>query len=290
MSEPKRFSIAAADGWPLAATLFPGTGPGTVVIGSASGVKRRFYEPFAAWLSSRGPSVLTFDYRGIGDSRHHHVRQVDAAMRHWGELDLDAALAWGRDREGPLFYIGHSVGGQVFGLAQSNRHVTAAVTVGAGYGYWGNYRHWRKPALFLAWHLAMPTLVKGLGYFPARRLGMGEDLPPGIALEWARWGRDPDHLMGRGTGPSRANFAAYRGPLLAYAITDDGYLPPRAVAALHANFTGARLEMRHLHPDRLGLPRLGHFGFFREARRDTLWREAADWLLAKAAGDAAAPA
>jgi predicted alpha/beta hydrolase len=33
-------------------------------------------------------------------------------------------------------------------------------------------------------------------------------------------------------------------------------------------------------PERLGARRIGHFGFFRPEHRDTLWREAADWLAA----------
>jgi len=31
-------------------------------------------------------------------------------------------------------------------------------------------------------------------------------------------------------------------------------------------------------PRELGAERIGHFGFFREQFRDTLWRDAADWL------------
>jgi len=31
-------------------------------------------------------------------------------------------------------------------------------------------------------------------------------------------------------------------------------------------------------PRELGVKSIGHFGFFRERFRDSLWREAADWL------------
>jgi len=36
-----------------------------------------------------------------------------------------------------------------------------------------------------------------------------------------------------------------------------------------------------VHPRDLSAERIGHFGFFRESFRDTLWREAAQWLEAQ---------
>jgi predicted alpha/beta hydrolase len=38
--------------------------------------------------------------------------------------------------------------------------------------------------------------------------------------------------------------------------------------------------MRLVHPHEAGASALGHFAFFRERFRDTLWREAVDWLEA----------
>jgi len=55
----------------------------------------------------------------------------------------------------------------------------------------------------------------------------------------------------------------------------------RPLAFLDA-YTGADITHRHLAPKDLGVPEIGHFGFFRERFRDSLWREAADWLAGHA--------
>jgi predicted alpha/beta hydrolase len=39
----------------------------------------------------------------------------------------------------------------------------------------------------------------------------------------------------------------------------------------------------------VGQKKLGHFGFFREKARETLWREAAEWLLSAARGSVRSP-
>ena len=134
-------------------------------------------------------------------------------MRHWGELDLDAALAWGRDRAGPLFSrrpqrrrTGVQPGGRE-PPRDGGRHGRRRLRL-----LWGKTgQYWRKPASAPSWLArARPPWSGGLGCFPARRLGMGEDLPPGIAPEWAPLGSHLDPPMGRGRGPARTG--GYRGP------------------------------------------------------------------------------
>src|ERR1700744_5040964 len=64
-------TIPAADGYSLAATLFlpRGAKRHAVLINSATAVPRKIYKGFASYLAHRGCAVLTYDYRGIGDSR-----------------------------------------------------------------------------------------------------------------------------------------------------------------------------------------------------------------------------
>ncbi|MGY4296316.1 putative alpha/beta hydrolase [Bradyrhizobium sp. i1.4.4] len=64
-------SFPATDGYPLAGTLFlpRGTKRHAVLINSATAVPRKIYRGFASYLAHRGCAVLTYDYRGIGDSR-----------------------------------------------------------------------------------------------------------------------------------------------------------------------------------------------------------------------------
>ena len=64
-------TIPAADGYPLAATLFLPLGAKrhAVLISSATATPRKIYRGFAGYLARRGCAVLTYDYRGIGGSR-----------------------------------------------------------------------------------------------------------------------------------------------------------------------------------------------------------------------------
>jgi len=43
------------------------------------------------------------------------------------------------------------------------------------------------------------------------------------------------------------------------------------------------VERRHVAPRDVGEARLGHFGFFSERSRETLWRESFDWLRTRLA-------
>src|SRR5690349_15840372 len=68
-------TVPAADGYKLGATLFlPRAAKShAVLINSATAVPRKIYRGFAGYLARRGCAVLTYDYRGIGDSRQKAV-------------------------------------------------------------------------------------------------------------------------------------------------------------------------------------------------------------------------
>lgn len=280
--------IRAADGVRLGATLFrPSTDSGRAVsIQAATGVRQDYYAKFAAYLASRGFTVLTYDYRGIGRSRAHAadgvtlapLRESRATMREWATLDIPAALE-GLERAAPgarLMVIGHSFGGQIYGLLPQRERIAAALAVGSQSGYW---RHWRGVRRLAMWgfaHVFIPSITRLYGYAAASRIGMGEDLPGGVALEWARWCRHPEYVVG--ALGAHADYARFRAPLRIIAPTDDRYAPLRAVEAMLALYPSARGEIRRVVPQEVGARSIGHFGFFREQFRDSLWREAADWL------------
>ena len=272
------FALAARDGYRLGATLYRPSAPGgrAALVMPATGVPQSYYAKFAAYLAERGFTVLTFDYRGIGKSLQGDIRQLGAGMRDWALLDAPAAFEFLSKNNQNLAVIGHSFGGQAFGLLPEPERIAAAFMVGSQSGYW---KHW--PPLGRAWmwpatHIALPLVSRLRGYFPSSRLGFGEDLPANVAIEWARWCRHPRYLVGAlGADAAYARFAA---PLRAYAISDDVFAPARAIRALLDLYPSARSEMRIVHPREVGEERIGHFGFFRERFRDSLWREAADWL------------
>jgi predicted alpha/beta hydrolase len=276
MATPLR--ISATDGYALGARKYGEQGAGPyVVLNGATAVKQAYYARFAAWLSLRGFTVLTYDYRGIGESRPAKLRGFSARLRDWGEKDFEGVLRFALEDKGsrPLHVIGHSVGGQVLGLAPSNHHVERVVTVGSQSGYWG---HWRgASALHKAavWYGLLPMVGTTLGYVPGR-LGLGEDLPGGVALEWARWCRHPQYLFGDGVSPQ--GFARLTAPMQAISLEDDDYAPRQAVDWLHTHYVNAAVERIHLMPRELGAKTVGHFGFFRSAFQDSAWPQVTSFL------------
>ena len=266
-------TLKADDGYALGATVYGG-GKRAVLIMAATGVPQSYYAKYAAYLAECGFTVLTFDYRGIGRSRNSDLRHSRARMRDWALLD--AAAAWRFLGERQKLVVGHSFGGQALGLLPEPGRIAAALLVGSQSGYWRNWPPFGRLWMWPATHLALPAVATLLGYFPGSRLGFGEDLPKGVATEWARWCRHPRYLVGA-LGVEDA-YAQVHARVRAYAISDDAFAPLRAVEALAALYPASRWETRRLAPREVGVKDIGHFGFFRERFRASLWRESADWL------------
>jgi predicted alpha/beta hydrolase len=273
--------IPARDGYPLAATLRAPPSPrAVVVLASATGVGRAYYAAFARHLADHGFAVLTFDYRGIGGSRPGGLRGFAGGMADWGELDLAGVIDWLPDSAFghlPALFVGHSVGGQILPLADNAVRLRAAYLVASQSGHWRHWEGWRRVHLGFMWHVGVPGVVAALGRLPAALLGGGEDLPPRVALDWARWGRDRRYVLGhRPDTPAR--FAAIGFPLRIVSFTDDPLAPRRAVDALAGYYRRAPVQRRVVAPTELGARGIGHFGFFRARVGAPLWADALAFL------------
>jgi predicted alpha/beta hydrolase len=269
--------IRARDGYELGGDLYLPAGEprAAALIAGAMAVRARFYKPFATFLAERGIAALTVDYRGVGASRAGPLRGFSAAMHEWGELDLGGAVDFLQQRfpSLPLLWVGHSCGGQLMGLLP-DAPVRAALFVSCQSGYWRNWSGLGRAAMFSLWNAVIPLSCAVYGYLPFKLLGQGEDVPRGVALEWARWGRDPHYIYSYAQPRGGLGFARYAGPLRSIAVSDDSYAPRPAVEALLEMYSSARRELQVVEPD--GVP-IGHFGFFKQRAR---WSDAADWLVA----------
>ena len=285
--------LPTADGTTLAGTVRDPPSPrAAVVVAGATAVPERAYGGLAELLASQGLAVLTFDYRGVGRSAPRELRGDRTVMADWGRLDLDAALAWlhARHPDRPLLLVGHSVGGQLLGLAPAAERLRGALLIGSQGGWWGNWRGAARWGTWLGWHLLLPATSTLLGYTPMRAFGMGEDLPAGVGLQWARWGRHPEYLLCECTPAERERYVRLGFPIRAYHFPDDRFAPRPAVEQLLGFYRGARQELVTRSAAELGVPSVGHFGWLRPAFRDSLWREVAGWLLERADEVASAPA
>ncbi|MGK0288954.1 MAG: putative alpha/beta hydrolase [bacterium] len=283
-----RLFIPATDNFMLATNQYhplPEKDNGKVVIiASATGVKRKYYDSYARFLSSSGFDVVTFDYRGIGDSLRGHAKDCLSRMTEWGEKDLEGIIRWVKEHypEKKLYGILHSVGGQILGLAESSDQFDAVIMVASQHGYWKNWKGIRRKSwAFMMSHIALPAVTHTFSYFPAEMLGFGENLPPNIAQEWSKWCRSPDYLYDHCSIKTLDRYKNLKFPARVYSFSDDHFAPKKAVGKLLELYDKIEEDWTHIRPKELGTKSIGHFGFFREKFRDGLWSESSKWLAAQ---------
>ncbi len=253
---------------------------GTVVVGSATGVLAGYYHRYAVFLAAHGFTAVTFDYRGIGQSRGGALRGQNQRWYQWGSLDIDAVLAWALDRSHglPVHFVGHSFGGFGVGLAAHASGLSRILTVGGQHAYWRELSFRYKVDHAVRCLVTLP-LVAAFGYFPAKRLGVMEDLPRGVALDWARSRKD---FTTAAAGPQRdalrANQLALTAPILAVAPKDDSYATLAAMERAVAYTPDSAARIIHLRPEDYGESTLGHFALFHSRYRLTFWEQTLAWL------------
>jgi len=278
----KNLTITTQDATPIAASVFTPAQAikGGVIINSATGVSRRYYQSFANFLCEQGYMVISYDYRGIGDSKTLPARDPSQTMMAWGEQDFNAVIAWAKENHGqlPWHCIGHSVGGQLVGLAELSHTLTSVYAVAAQNGNWRNWDLWKKPKLILSWYVLIPVLSRVLGFLPGALFG-GEALPEKVALEWARWCKNSQFICNEQGQAVRPYFAKIITKMQFVHLQDDhDFAPLKAVKQLHDFFLNADKSIVSIHPAEYGQTQVGHFGYFNKRNKDGLWSHATQWL------------
>ena len=285
-------SFPAADRYLLGATLFltRRAKRHAVLINSATAVPRKIYRGFAGYLAGRGCAVLTYDYRGIGDSRQKSptgynqpkpLAGFKASMSDWAALDVTAAVAWMRERYKnlPLNYVGHSFGGQALGLLANNSEVSRALLIASQAGYWKLMASPERYSVYAMLNFVGAPLTRLLGYAPGWS-GLGEDLPKGVFEEWVSWVMSKRYLFDDPGLGGLKNFQQFNGAMRALCFSDDPWATRPAVELLCSGYVSAKPEVLTITPADIEATKIGHFGFFRPDHRDTLWRGAAEWIEA----------
>ncbi|WP_454816278.1 alpha/beta hydrolase family protein [Labrys neptuniae] len=276
--------ITCGDGVVLAGHLWPADGgrrTGTVIINAATGVLARYYHRYARFLGEHGFDAITYDYRGIGLSRPNDLKHCGYRWSEWGTRDFEAVLGFARQRrpDGPLFVVGHSIGGFLPGLAGNAACIDRMLTVGAQYAYWPDYARSHRLQLLWRWHVLMPLLTAIYGYFPGRRLGWLEDLPAGIALEWSfRRRRVEDSHPRKEREEVLARFAAVSAPILAVTASDDEFGTVPAIRRALAYYSSSATTAVRLLPQDYDVAEIGHFSLFHDRHRAGFWRDTLAWL------------
>ncbi|MBM3107523.1 alpha/beta fold hydrolase [Pseudomonas sp. P66] len=282
-SAAQAFREAASDGYSIGGfswrhPLVDSARP-VVIINAATSVRCSYYARFAQYLFSHGFDVMTYDYRGIGESRPASMRNFKATWTDWGVLDFEAVLQRAR-REfpgQPIDVVGHSFGGCAAGLAASSTQLRRLVTVGAQFAYWRDYAADSRWQLFGKWHVVMPLLTQLFGYFPGKRLGWLEDTPAGVVKDWstlsAAYERRPS-----GKALVERPFAQFRAQTLAISLTDDPFGTVAAIERLLSYCASSSPSHLRIAPADIGEAQIGHFAFFHNRFETRLWPIALQWL------------
>src|SRR5918999_5620445 len=134
------YSVTLDNGDAIAVQLYePAQAPrAAVIVPCAMGVAQRFYSRFAEWLAREGYLAVTFDYRGIGSSAPRSLRGFEVDLFGWARQDCAAAIDYVKARlpHEPLYWVGHSLGGQLLGLIPNRHKIDRVMTVATGSGYW----------------------------------------------------------------------------------------------------------------------------------------------------------
>jgi predicted alpha/beta hydrolase len=274
--------MRALDGYELGGALVsaPRARPQRVaVIHPGAGIAALSYQRFATFLAQAGIPVLLYDYRGIGLSRPRSLRGFRATVEDWAQYDCAGATAWLRERfpEAPMLGIAHSIGALVVGGAANAAEQAQLVFIGGHTGYCGDYLERYRLPMTLLWHRLMPAMTRLFGYFPASRLGVGEDIPGGVALQWAA--RCSPDLRPSSAAPGEERIhrlldrcATLQRPALLVSISDDGFAGTAGTRRLMAYYPRLfPLRQIVFTPADAGTRRLGHFGFFRGRAGGVLW-------------------
>src|SRR6266478_4589536 len=270
--------IQARDGLQIAAHFYgedlpPRKTRGAVLVAPAMGTPQSYYAPFAAWLAAQGYLVATFDYRGTGLSRPSSLRGFRTDIFDWAKLDCAAmieALATGAPGQ-PLYWIGHSLGGQILPFVPNHQRLAKAVTVACGSGYWRENAEPLKRRAWWLWFVVAPITLPLCGYFPGRALRKVGDLPKDVMIQWRRWCLHPEYAMSEGEAV-RAQYAAVTTPIVSLSFHDDEFMSARNTESIHAFYVNAQRTMKRIAPEEIGAERIGHFGFFRAAFERSLWQ------------------
>ena len=252
-----------------------GAARASVVIGGAMGVRQSFYEAFARWMAQQGFRVTTFDYRGHGDSLHGAMRDVNADLFDWAQ-DYEAVISAAKAAlpMQPLYLLGHSLGAQLPGLLRKPGQVDGLLSVAAGSGYWRDNAPKLRRVVPYFWWVLVPLATRLCGYFPGRALKKVGALPAGVILQWRRWCLHPAYSVGA-EGPDVAqSYGAVRFPVLALSMADDELMTLRGTHNLVNLYANTERRVESISPAELKVRRIGHFGFFRDQFRQSLWPRA----------------
>ncbi len=273
----KKITIHATDGFALSSIWMhneQNNNNKTIVIASATGVRKEFYIKFGQYLNQQGFSVLLFDYRGIGESAPEQLKGFVAYMHEWTTKDMNGVMNFlvRVKKVEDVIWIGHSVGAQLIGLLEKRAHIKKVIAINSSTGYWNYFTFpYNWTTLFL-WRLIGAPLTKLNGYAPMQKLGWGENLPAGVYWEWRKWCLSKNHFQDYLLEQTSSKVFHDCSIPFQYIYTSDDYIAnDKTTACLAAFYPNAPARFLKIEPKEYGFKSIGHTGIFRSKHEEKLW-------------------
>lgn len=268
--------ITAKDGYQLSALYATpvAESKGTVVLSSATSIRKEYYINFTQFLVQHGYRVLLYDYRGVGGSAPGNLKESPSYMHEWGTMDMNAALNFLVNEKGltGIIWIGHSIGAQLAGCLDNSHHIKRVISISAALGYWKYFPFPMNIKVWSLWYIISPLLIKIYGYGTMKKVGWGEDLPKNIILEWRRWCMSKNYFKEFLQEHYKADtFQNFKVPIRALYMSDDYIANDKTAPLMRQFFPNAPYEIRKISTKQYTSQKVGHAGMFRKKFENTLW-------------------
>lgn len=265
----------------LDATLFvPSQCTGTILIGPATEVKKEFHINFAQYFAENHYAVLIFDNEGIGKSLTQSIKKVKASLESWGRSDMKVMVNYLKDRfpTQKMHLIGHSAGGQLFGLMDNYHELSSVFNFACSSGSIRNMKQpfKRKANFFLSYFI--PFSNSFFGYTKSPIFGMGENLPKNVAKEWSTWCNGKGYVKTAfGKTIHHHYYNDLKIPIFWMNSTDDDIANNMNVKDMAEVFTNCQHYYLTVNPLEKNAKEIGHMKFF-SRKNQHLWAYALDWI------------
>ncbi|WP_436869053.1 alpha/beta hydrolase family protein [Acinetobacter courvalinii] len=273
MNSVESFWISCKDGYQLAAQFYPVLNSDKsypILICPATGITKNFYHAFAQWLNQQGYPVLSFDFRGIGESLHGALKDSTASINDWGIYDIPAAIEalLNRTQAEKVIIVGHSAGGQLLGIASNYHKVAKVLAIAGSTGHVKGLKGKTKVLAPLMFNVIFPVSSFVKGYGATQFIGMGENLPKNVAKQWAEFCSKPGYVM---NAIGKTIFEDYHQqiqcPITSFWATDDEIATHSNVKDLLRLYPNAQTKLIELNPQQLGYKQIGHMLMFKKSHQ-----------------------
>ncbi|OTG65193.1 alpha/beta hydrolase family protein [Acinetobacter silvestris] len=276
MNSFENLNITCTDGYQLSARFYKATVATQnlpILICPATGIVKGFYHAFAEWLNTQGYDVLSFDFRGIGDSLHGALKDSQASIQDWGQLDIPAAIETliQKTAHEKVILLGHSAGGQLLGITPNFEKVAKVVAVSGSTGHVKGLKGHTKRMAPVMFNLIFPisSLIKGYG--ATKMLGMGENLPKNVAKQWAHFCSKPGYVL---NAIGKTVFDDFHkditSPMTVFWSSDDEIATQANVKDLIRLYPNSATKMHELIPSEHGHKAIGHMLMFKKSHQN-IW-------------------